>query len=286
MIQRVEGGTTSNFIWDGWDLIREQKSGTVTETTNYLCPHGEVLAFQRDGDWFYLHGDALSSTQLVTDENGAVVGRYVYGAWGDELSATESVPGLFENRFFGGLGCRRDSATGLIYMRNRWYDCQLQRFISRDPMSFGIQTIRNSGEQDVFFRVQPGQHRQELLKVDIGFITEESNAYTYGANSPINKVDPEGLAPIMWTPPPLPITDRWLTRTIWVPGGRYVIRLFIFPAWSFVYHSTCLVWDLPERDADGMSGSLRRGRGSLQLGNLSRSHYLGSLTLRMEQYGL
>ncbi len=111
MIQRVEGGTTTNFIWDGWDLIREEKSGTVTETTNYLCPQGEVLAFQRDGDWFYLHGDALSSTQLVTDENGAVVGRYIYGAWGDELYASESIPGLFENRFVGGFGCRRDSAT-------------------------------------------------------------------------------------------------------------------------------------------------------------------------------
>ena len=136
LLQRVEGGTTTNYIWDGWDLIREEKSGAVTETTDYLCPAGEVLAFKRDGDWYYLHGDGLSSTQLMTDASGAVVGRYVYGAWGDELVASESVPGVFENRFVGGLGCRRDSATGLVYMRHRWYDVQLQRFISRDPIGF------------------------------------------------------------------------------------------------------------------------------------------------------
>jgi YD repeat-containing protein len=85
MVQRTEGGTTTNYTWDGWDLIREEKTGTVTETTDYLVPFGEVLALERGGDWYYLHGDALSSTQLVTDESGHIVGRYIYGAWGEEL---------------------------------------------------------------------------------------------------------------------------------------------------------------------------------------------------------
>lgn len=31
MIQRVEGGTTTNYTWDGWDLIREEKTGIVTD---------------------------------------------------------------------------------------------------------------------------------------------------------------------------------------------------------------------------------------------------------------
>ena len=134
MIQRVEGGTTTNYTWDRWDLIKEVKSGSVNETTNYIVPRGEILAFERGGDFFYLHGDGLSSTQLVTDENGDQVGRFIYGAWGEELYASESVPGILESRFVGGFGCRKDAATGLTYMRHRWYDCQLQRFISRDPI--------------------------------------------------------------------------------------------------------------------------------------------------------
>ena len=137
MLQRIEGSTSTNYHWDGWDLVREEKDdGVDVEVTNYLVPQGEVLAFQRDGDWFYLHGDGLSSTQLVTDESGAQVGRAVYGAWGETLSFNESVPGSLDVRFVGGLGVRNDAATGLIYMRHRWYDSELGRFISRDPIGF------------------------------------------------------------------------------------------------------------------------------------------------------
>lgn len=136
LIQRVEGTTTTNFIWDGWDLLRKEKTGGVTETTEYLVPEGEVLAFKRSGTTYRLHGDALSSTQLVTDQNGDQVARFVYGAWGEILSETNTILGGFDARFVGGVGVRNDSATGLIYMRHRWYDVELQRFISRDPIGF------------------------------------------------------------------------------------------------------------------------------------------------------
>jgi len=144
MLQRVEGSTTTTYYWDGWDLVKEEKDdGSSTEVTNYLVPHGEVLAFERDNDWFYLHGDGLSSTQLVTDKNGAQAARVVYGAWGDTLSSNDSVPGGLDVRFVGGLGVRNDSTTGLIYMRHRWYDASLQRFISRDP-------IRHTGGHNLY----------------------------------------------------------------------------------------------------------------------------------------
>ena len=135
MLQRTQGSTTTNFHWDGWDLVREEKDdGVDVEVTNYLVPHGEILAFERDDEWFYLCGDGLSSTQLVTDENGNQAARFVYGAWGETLSANDSVPGGLDVRFVGGLGVRNDSATGLVWMRHRWFDSTLGRFISRDPI--------------------------------------------------------------------------------------------------------------------------------------------------------
>jgi RHS repeat-associated protein len=160
MLQRAEGSTTTNFHWDGWDLIREEKDdGVDIEVTNYLVPHGEVLAFERDDEWFYLHNDGISSTQLVTDESGAQVGRMVYGAWGETLSSSESVPGVLDVRFVGGLGVRNDAATGLIWMRHRWYDPTLNRFISRDPIG----------------------------------LAGGSNLYKYSANNPSTYTDPSGL---------------------------------------------------------------------------------------------
>ena len=174
----------SNTKQDGWDLVREEKDdGVDVEITNYLVPQGEVLAFQRDGDWFYLHGDGLSSTQLVTDESGAQVGRAVYGAWGETLSSNETIPGLLETRFVGGLGVRNDAATGLIWMRHRWYDSELGRFVSRDPIGF---------EGDY-------------------------NLYRYSEANPARFVDPTGLNPLYptgvgpWEPADL----RGDTRRLW-----------------------------------------------------------------------
>ena len=173
----------SNTKQDGWDLVREEKDdGVDVEITNYLVPQGEVLAFQRDGDWFYLHGDGLSSTQLVTDENGAQVGRAVYGAWGETLSFNESVPGSLDVRFVGGLGVRNDAATGLIYMRNRWYDSELGRFISRDPI----------GHSKKFqFNGIP----QKAPSLEIQRLRTEPNLYVYGINNPSSLSDSYGLSP-------------------------------------------------------------------------------------------
>jgi RHS repeat-associated protein len=55
--------------------------------------------------------------------------------WGNLLpSSYDSVPGGMPYRFVGGLGVRWDAGTGLHYMRQRWYDPGLGRFVSRDPI--------------------------------------------------------------------------------------------------------------------------------------------------------
>mgnify|MGYP001206627282 CR=1 FL=1 len=207
LVQRVEGGTTTNYTWDGWDLIKEVKSGTVNETTNYLVPSGELLAFERGGDFFYLHGDGLSSTQLVTDENGAQVGRFIYGAWGEELHASESFPGILENRFVGGLGCRKDAATGLIYMRHRWYDPALQRFISRDPLvsrhqssyrppapgltiSRAMRPVRRVGSQTKAKVPIPTMRAPKRPRFASYHVLE--NLFAYASSKPTKSVDPSG----------------------------------------------------------------------------------------------
>ncbi|MCW5869514.1 MAG: RHS repeat-associated core domain-containing protein [Candidatus Eremiobacteraeota bacterium] len=56
-------------------------------------------------------------------------------AWGNGLTGNfDNVPGGFDYGFVGGLGCRQDPSSALVYMRARWYDPTLQRFISRDPI--------------------------------------------------------------------------------------------------------------------------------------------------------
>ena len=195
MLQRSEGSTTTNFHWDGWDLIREEKDdGVDVEVTNYLVPHGEVLAFERDDEWFYLHGDGLSSTQLVTDDTGAQAARIVYGAWGEQLSVNDSVPGGLDVRFVGGLGVRNDSATGLVWMRHRWFDPTLNRFISRDPIG-----------------------------IEGGY-----NLYQYAEANPVTHIDPEGLnPPIGPTPPCGGGPAPWPYVKDWAHGAADIARNYL-----------------------------------------------------------
>ena len=58
-------------------------------------------------------------------------------------------------------GRRFDSETGLYYYRNRYYDAQLGRFVSRDPA---------------------------------GYEGSEWNLYEYCASDPILRTDPSGLS--------------------------------------------------------------------------------------------
>lgn len=86
--------------------------------------------------------------------------RFDLGAFGETLATSfDNVPGGMLYGWIGSLGDRYDPETQLHYMRQRWYDPTLQRFISRDPIG----------------------------------LKGGNNLYAYVANSPTNLVDPSGL---------------------------------------------------------------------------------------------
>ena len=104
----------------------------------------------------YYHSDGLASTRLLTDATGAVTARASYNAFGSIRSATgESIT----DGWVGTLGVERDS-TGLLFMRNRYYDPAAGRFTQRDP---------------------------------IGHVAGDVNWYRYCGNDGISGIDPLGL---------------------------------------------------------------------------------------------
>ncbi|MBS2037938.1 hypothetical protein JST97_23330, partial [bacterium] len=131
MISR-DDGTVTTFTWDGNFMVREN---TGMSTTTYCVPEGRLVSFIRDGNRYDVHSDCLQSVRMVTDENGDVVARFEPDAWGGLLeSSFDNLPGGMPYTWVGGLGVRFDEASTLYYMRHRWYDPTLQRFISRDPL--------------------------------------------------------------------------------------------------------------------------------------------------------
>ena len=126
---RTHGGTTTSFLVDknrpfGEVLVEKTGAATVAYT------HGHDLVAQTrpsTGASFYLHDGQLSTRQLA-DDAGAVTDAYTYDAYGRQLAAAGTTP----NRYRYG-GEQLDDSTGFYYLRARYYDPAVGRFVSTDP---------------------------------------------------------------------------------------------------------------------------------------------------------
>ena len=92
---------------------------------------------------YYYHTDHLGTPQALTDEHGALALEMDYQAWGQarEVIADAASKAGIRNPFRF-QGQYHDDESGLHYNRHRYYDPEIGRFISRDPIGLvgGINT--------------------------------------------------------------------------------------------------------------------------------------------------
>ncbi|AXE31031.1 sugar-binding protein [Chromobacterium phragmitis] len=92
---------------------------------------------------YYYHTDHLGTPQALTDEHGALALEMDYQAWGQarEVIADAASKAGIRNPFRF-QGQYHDDESGLHYNRYRYYDPEIGRFISRDPIGLhgGINT--------------------------------------------------------------------------------------------------------------------------------------------------
>ncbi|RNF86387.1 RHS repeat protein [Lysobacter psychrotolerans] len=101
--------------------------------TNYIHLGGSLVATRRLDPVSgavatrYQHTDALGSPVAVTDPTRTVIERNQYAPYGAQISGPVSDgPGY--------TGHVQDTATGLTYMQQRYYDPAIGRFLSVDPV--------------------------------------------------------------------------------------------------------------------------------------------------------
>ncbi|MCL2005365.1 MAG: RHS repeat-associated core domain-containing protein [Planctomycetaceae bacterium] len=74
--------------------------------------------------------DHLNTVRNVIDMNGKTISHLQYNAFGKLISSTgEKLPFRYTGKMF-------DDATGLQWNINRWYDANVGRWISEDPIGF------------------------------------------------------------------------------------------------------------------------------------------------------
>ncbi len=110
-------GASTNFTYDGQDVAQDKTSaGTITEYLN--GPGIDNKIRQKTGTTFYYFAkDHLGSTTALTDSKGALAERETYDAYGNSAGSAKTR--------YGFTGRERDTVTGLLHYRARWYDPQL-----------------------------------------------------------------------------------------------------------------------------------------------------------------
>jgi RHS repeat-associated protein len=145
---------------------------------------------------YFYHTDHLGSVRVVTDLAGEVVWNADYFAFGTQYGKNSSD---FEEGH-GFTGKEYDPDTGLYYFNARWYDSELGRFISEDPIQ--DEYIRKLS--DSYKGTIQRKRREELYnnnqsqEIDMQtFIIKELyknglNQYLYCRNNSLNYLDPNG----------------------------------------------------------------------------------------------
>jgi len=127
-IEVDDAGQVRRFVWDGANVVAEY-DGASSLLASYVTTEdaGEVLAARRGSTWETYLQDGLGSVVAVVDEAGSVIRRLAYDAYG-----RPSAGGTNERYAF--TGQQYDARSGLYYMRARYYDPAVGRFISEDPI--------------------------------------------------------------------------------------------------------------------------------------------------------
>lgn len=150
------------YVWGRGLLYSTNPAGTAVSSV-----------YQRDG---------LGTVRALTDGTGALTDTRDVDAFG--LPTRSQGPSA---QPFGFAGEQRDAETGLVYLRARYYDPGLGRFLQRDPLAGRL--------------TRPGT----------------LNRYTYGRNNPVRYTDPSGFEedePDDFADPNEPSSDPVLSDTI------------------------------------------------------------------------
>ena len=109
-------------VLDGSDVMRIRRD-----------PNGQPMTIGFNGsEHFYLY-NAQGDVVAIANYSGQVVVEYTYDAWGNPLSCTGSLAStLGRKNPFRYRGYVYDEETGLYYLKSRYYDPRVGRFICGD----------------------------------------------------------------------------------------------------------------------------------------------------------
>ena len=157
----TDNGTTTErlFVQGSLPSVAAEFNGDTLSNRHILVGAVRIATHNsptRNSPTLYYHSDLLGSARLLTDGTGETKGTCSFKAFGE----TRKFDGeTTDAGYVGTFGVETDP-NGLLFMRNRYYDAGMGRFVQMDP---------------------------------IGLLGEDLNLNRYVSNNPILTKDPGGL---------------------------------------------------------------------------------------------
>ena len=189
-IKVVENGTTTATLYEGNAAILDF-NGSGVQVARYLQGPlvDEILARETSGgtvSWYL--ADREATIRDIATNAGSVVDHIDYDSYGNKKGETSPASG---DRWEY-AGREYDGAAGEYYNRARWFDPNIGRFTSQDPIGFG------GGDANVY----------RYVANNITNFTDPSGLVGGEPTKPIPMTNPENDAPwyydiwygVMWIP--------------------------------------------------------------------------------------
>ena len=199
-------GRTNVYVWDGDEIAAEfDYSNYTVMLQKYIYGLDRVLMEGPNSINVYYqqnsHGDTVTLTGTV---NGNVYGTYEYDAFGNAtdggadymvLESGHMVWSATRNNQFRYCGEYFDQETDSYYLRARYYDPALGRFISEDThwntdnMIYGDNPVKINERENPY---NPNNSVTFAYSPNINAVLQSNNLYVYAINNSIMYTDEFG----------------------------------------------------------------------------------------------
>ena len=159
-----------HYVENLYEKWFEFENGTKKVSEKYyINVLNKIIAIKvvnnQDEKLYYLNNDAFGSIESINDENGNLLVKYVYSAYGSRTTSYSNISSEYLKFFNLGFSSNDFIVDNrLVHFKGRIFDCVFARFLNPDPF------------------IQDPYNIQNL------------NRYSYGLNNPFKYNDPSGFS--------------------------------------------------------------------------------------------
>lgn len=136
-VKKTVDETQTEYRWAG-ELLLSEKTGMQTMWYRYDSA-GSLVAVTIKGKIYFYVRNAQNDIIALVDADGKIVVQYTYDSWGKVVSITgEMADTVGVQNPFRYKGYYYDHETGMYYVKNRYYDPEIKRFICADELKYTL----------------------------------------------------------------------------------------------------------------------------------------------------